>query len=195
MAASTTTTSIVLNWTAAGGANSTGQKVERSLAGAGTYTTLATLNATATTYTDNTAVVDTVYDYRIVNICEVGGPTSSGTQDIVDITCVSLTTSVSGLTVSGEYGELLNETQWSAFAIYDESGATEIQSIDPLPSGQGAGAYNSTDAGMNYNTNYILRATLTAPNGTIKKCDVSFSTGAAPACDAPTNLSVSVAGA
>lgn len=194
MAASTTTTSIVLNWTAAGGANSTGQKVERSPAGAGTYTTLATLNATATTYTDNTAIVDTVYDYRIVNICSVGGPTSSGTQDIVDITCVSLTTNVQGLIVDGEYGELLNETQWSAFAIYDESGASVIQALS-VPGDQTAGAYTSTDAGMEYNTNYILRATLTAPNGTTKKCDVSFSTGAAPACDAPTNLSVSVAGA
>lgn len=194
MAASTTTTSIVLNWTAAGGANSTGQKVERSLAGAGTYTTLATLSASATTYTDNSAVVDTVYDYRIVNICEVGGPTSSGTQDIVDITCVSLTTSVSGLTVSGEYGELFNETAWQSFDIYDESGAAVIQAL-AVPGDQNPGSYNSTDAGMEYNTNYILRATLTAPNGTIKKCDVSFSTGAAPACDAPTNLSVSVAGA
>lgn len=194
MAASTTTTSIVLNWTAAGGANSTGQKVERSPAGAGTYTTLATLNATATTYTDTSAVVDTVYDYRIVNICSVGGPTSSGTQDIVDITCVSLTTNVQGLIVDGEYGELFNETQWAAFGIYDESGASEIQALT-VPGDQNAGAYTSTDAGMEYNTNYILRATLTAPNGTTKKCDVSFSTGAAPACDAPTNLSVSVAGA
>jgi len=191
MATSTTTTSIVLNWTPAGGSNSTGQEVQRSPAGAGTYTTLATLGPTINTYTDTTAVVDTVYDYQIVNICAVGGPTSSGTSDIVDISCVSLTANVQGLIVDGEYGELFNDTSWLSFDILDETGASVIQALT-VPTGQGAGLYTSTDAGMSYDTNYILRATLTAPNGTIEKCDVPFSTGAQPDCEAPTNLTVSV---
>ena len=192
MASSTTTTSIVLNWTAAGGANSTGQQVQRSAFGAGSWSTLATLNATATTYTDNTAIVDVVYDYRIVNICSVGGPTASGTDDIVEITCVSLNAEASGLIIAGSYGEIFNETQWFRFDILDEGGTTVIQS-GTVPSGQDPGDYSFTDAGIDYNTNYIVRATLTAPNGATKKCDVSVSTGAAPTCDAPTNLSVSLA--
>lgn len=192
MAASTTTTSIVLNWTAAGGTNSTGQEVQRSPYGAGTFTTITTLSATAATYTDTTAIVDTVYDYKIVNICEVGGPTSGGTQDIADITCVTLTTNVSGLTVSGEYGQLFNDTAWNSFGIFNEAGTTLVQALT-VPLDQQPGSYSSTDAGITYNTNYILRATLIAPNGLTKRCDVSFSTGAAPACDAPTNLTVAVA--
>jgi hypothetical protein len=193
MASSTTTTSIVLNWTAAGGANSTSQQVQRSPFGAGSWSTLNTLSPSANTYTDSTAVVDTVYDYRIVNVCSVGGPTASSTDDIVEITCVTLSAGVSGLIISGEYGELFNETQWSSLDLLDEGGTAVIQSANPSPNGQNAGPYQFTDAGVDYNTNYIVRAALVAPNGTIKKCDVSVSTGAAPSCDAPTNLSVSLA--
>ena len=192
MAASTQTTSVVLNWTAAGGANSTGQQVLRTLYGANSYSTLATLSASATTYTDTTAVVDTVYEYKIVNICEVGGPTEGGRVNIVEITCVTVTTNVSGLIISGEYGDLLNDTAWDDFAIYDSTGNDLIQQLT-VPGDQSSGAWTATDAGIDYNTSYIVRATLVAPNGTTKDCDVSVSTGAAPACDAPTNLTVSVA--
>jgi hypothetical protein len=192
MAASTQTTSIVLNWTAAGGANSTGQQVLRTLYGANSYSTIATLSASAQTYTDTTAVVDTVYEYKILNICETGGPTEGGRVNIVDITCVTVTTNVSGLIISGEYGELLNDTAWDDFAIYDSTGNTLIQQLT-VPGGDQAGAWTATDAGIDYNTSYIVRATLVAPNGTTKDCDVSVSTGSAPACDAPTNLTASVA--
>ena len=192
MAASTQTTSIVLNWTAAGGANSTGQQVLRTLYGANSYSTLATLSASAATYTDTTAVVDTVYEYKIVNICEVGGPTEGGKVNIVDITCVTVTTNVSGLIISGEYGEILNDTAWHDFAIYDSTGNDLVQPL-AVPGGDQAGTWTATDVGIDYNTSYIVRATLIAPNGTTKDCDVSVSTGSAPACDAPTNLTVSVA--
>lgn len=192
MAASTQTTSVVLNWTAAGGANSTGQQVLRTLYGANSYSTLATLGASAITYTDTTAVVDTVYEYKIVNICDVGGPTEGGRVNIVDITCVTVTTSVTGLIISGGYGELFNDTAWNDFAIYDSTGNTLIQQL-AIPGDDQAGTWTATDAGIDYNTSYIVRAALVAPNGTTKDCDVSVSTGAAPACDAPTNLSVSIA--
>lgn len=192
MAASSNTTSVVLNWTAAGGANSTGQQVLRSVYQANNFSTLATLSASAVTYTDTTAVVDTVYEYKIVNICEVGGPTEGGRVNIVEITCVSVTTNVGGLIISGEYGELLNDTAWDDFAIYDSTGNSLIQQLT-VPGDQQPGSWTATDAGIDYNTSYIVRATLVAPNGTTKDCDVSVSTGAAPACDAPTNLTVSVA--
>lgn len=192
MAASTTTTSIVLNWTAAGGANSTGQKVQRAPYGTGSYVDLTTLSATATTYTDTTAVIDTVYDYRIVNICEVGGPTNGGRATIVDITCPTVTATASGLIISGEYTDALNESQFQSINLLD-SEETVLQTI--ALSGNQPDTYAFTDAGVTYNANYIVRLVLVAPDGTTKDCDTSVSTGAAPACDAPTNLSVSVAGA
>ena len=189
MAASTTTTSIVLNWTAAGGANSTGQKVQRSAYGANSYSDLATLSATATTYTDTTAVVDTVYDYRIVNICEVGGPTNGGRATIVDITCPTVTATVAGLIISGEYTDALNESQFQSINLLD-SEETVLQTIGL--SGNQPDTYAFTDAGVTYSANYIVRLVLVAPDGTTKDCDTSVSTGAAPSCDAPTGLTVQV---
>jgi hypothetical protein len=190
MAASTTTTSIVLNWTAAGGANSTGQRVERSAYGANSYSTLATLSASATTYTDATALIDTVYDYRIVNICEVGGPTNGGRVAIVDITCPTVVANVSGLIISGEYGDTANESEYQSLKLLN----TEEDELQTLTvTGDAAGTYTFTDAGIDYNTAYIVRAIIVAPNGTTKNCDTSVSTGNAPACDAPTGLTVQVA--
>ena len=190
MAASTTTTSIVLNWTAAGGANSTGQRVERSAYGANSYSTLATLSASATTYTDNTALIDTVYDYRIVNICEVGGPTNGGRVAIVDITCPTVVANVSGLIISGEYGDTANESEYQSLKLLN----TEEDELQTLTvTGDAAGTYTFTDSGIDYNTAYIVRAVIVAPDGTTKNCDTSVSTGNAPACDAPTGLTVQVA--
>lgn len=189
MAASTTTTSIVLNWTAAGGANSTGQKVQRSPYGTNSYSDIATLSATATTYTDTTAVIDTVYDYRIVNICEVGGPTNGGRATIVDITCPTVTATASGLIIGGGYGAATNQTELQSINLLD-SEENNLQTIEL--SGNQPGDYGFTDAGVTYNANYIVRLVLIAPNGTTKDCDTSVSTGAAPACDAPTGLTVQV---
>ena len=189
MAASTTTTSIVLNWTAAGGANSTGQRVERSAFGANSYSTLATLSASATTYTDTTALIDTVYDYRIVNICEVGGPTNGGRVAIVDITCPTVVATASGLIISGEYGATANESEYQSLQLLNTN-EDVLQTL--AVTGAAAGTYTFTDAGVDYSTAYIVRAVIVAPNGTTKDCDTSVSTGTAPACDAPTGLTVTV---
>ena len=189
MAASTTTTSIVLNWTAAGGANSTGQQVQRSPFGVNSYSTIATLNATATTYTDTTAIIDTVYDYRIVNICEVGGPTNGGRATIVDITCPTVTATASGLIIAGSYGDTTNESEYQSIKLLNQA-EDELQAL--AISGNQPGDYTFTDAGIEYDTTYIVRAVIVAPDGTTKDCDTSVSTGAAPSCDAPTGLTVQV---
>lgn len=190
MAASTTTTSIVLNWTPAGGSNSTGQRVQRSPYNANSYTDLATLGPAIDTYIDTTAVVDTVYDYRIVNICEVGGPTNGGRATIVDITCPDVTANAAALIISGEYTDALNESQFQSINLLD-SGENILQTI--ALSGDAPDTYAFTDAGVTYNTNYIVRLVLVTPDGTTKDCDTSVSTGAAPACDAPTGLTAQVA--
>lgn len=193
MAISTTTTSITLNWTPAGGANSLSQSVQRSPKGAGTWTNLATgLGAAVSTYTDNTAIKDTAYDYRIVNICSVGGPTNSGTSYVVDITCPTVTAIASGLIIGGSYGDTFNDVSYVDAKLFDVTGTAEIQPLNPTPAGNAPGDYAFTDAGVEYSTDYIVRFYVT-DGTTIKECDTPVSVGAAPTCDAPTGLTAVVA--
>lgn len=194
MAASSTTTSITLNWTAAGGANSQSQDVQRRVFGTTSWNTIANLNPSVETYTDTTALVDTSYEYQIVNNCTVGGPTAGGTAGDTFITCVVFTANASGLNIVGEYQELFNDTAWSKLELRDSTGNTVIQSAPSggVPSGQDPGSYQFTDTGVDYETDYTVRATLVAPDGTTKDCDVSVTTGVAPSCDAPTGLTVQV---
>ena len=195
MAASANTTAITLNWTAAGGANSVNQDVQRRVFGSTTWATIQTVGPTTNTYVDASALVDTSYEYQIVNNCSVGGPTSGGTAGDTFITCVTFIANAQGLSIIGEYGELFNDTAWSKLQLFDSTGNTVIQSAPAtgVPTGQTAGGYQFTDAGVDYETDYIVRASLIAPDGTTKDGDVSGSTGVAPSCDAPTGLTATVA--
>lgn len=67
--------SVELEWTPAGG-SVTSQKVYRGLQG-GSLTLIATVSATATTYTDTTVAANTSYDYMVQSICSAGGPVDS----------------------------------------------------------------------------------------------------------------------
>ena len=192
MASSTNTTSIVLNWTAAGGANSTGQEVHRSLRGANSYSSIASLGASATTYTDTTALADVEYDFKIVNICTTGGPTDSGRVNVISITCPTATTVATGLIITGEYGDTFNDVTYTDIQLLNAS-EDLIQTYDTSSTPVGPGNYAFTDAGVDYNTAYIVRLRVETALGSTKNCDFAISTGAAPACDAPTGLTVSVA--
>lgn len=74
--------SVTLNWTPWGGAIATSQKVQRKLVG-GSYSTIATVGPSVNTYTDNTAIYDTGYMYRILTVCSTGVETPSSEINVV----------------------------------------------------------------------------------------------------------------
>ena len=81
-----------LNWTPAGGQTTTGQQVQRK-SGGGAFSTIATIGAAVSTYTDSTASDNIAYTYQIVNVC------SNGTVDSNDViicnpTCPTVTETV-----------------------------------------------------------------------------------------------------
>lgn len=77
--------SVVLTWTPAGGAV-TSQKVYRG-PDPGSLALLATVSASATTYTDTTVAANTAYVYMVQSVCSIGGPSDS---DPVNVTTGNL---------------------------------------------------------------------------------------------------------
>ena len=71
-------TGVALGWTD-NSANETGFEIDRSAAGAGSWSTIHTTAAGVTSYTDTTAVNGTSYDYRVRAVNAVGGSAYTAT--------------------------------------------------------------------------------------------------------------------
>jgi hypothetical protein len=69
---------IPLTWIPAGGFNSTGQQVQYKPEG-GVWTTFQTVAPAISSITITGLLDNTVYEFRIVNLCADGGPTPSPT--------------------------------------------------------------------------------------------------------------------
>lgn len=178
---------INLSWTPAGGATSTGQTVQRKLASSGTWTDLATgLSASANSYADTTASDNTLYDYRILNICSVGGPTPGSTVQADKIICPTITLA------NPQTGEQDTIT-WTVAATSGDVNITEVLIIkggttletNPVNSqGPASGTY---DTGLDFGSTYTVRAVLSDGVFT-QNCENTITIGSAPGCGAPTNL-------
>ena len=186
---------IVLNWTPTNNATSTGQQVQRKVAGTTTWATLATVGPAIATYTDTTAVNNVLYDYRIVNICSVGGSGGSAVTQANSILCPSATvtnpqTSTANTLVIS-FPTLTGAISYDSIQLFASNGTTSVQGpFDISGFGQGAGTH--TFSGLSYSTSYVIK--ITVSDGTFfKVCPYNGSVGTAPLCGAPTNLTATLA--
>jgi hypothetical protein len=184
---------IVLNWTPANNPTSTGQLVQRRLAGTISWGTLATVSATTATYTDSTAADNTLYDYQIVNTCSVGGPTASGVVQANNIICPTVTTdnpqTGAADTIVVSYPNLTGSVEYSSISLMEQDTTTLVDGPHAL-SGQGSGTYTFS-TGLQYDTVYYVLIVLS--DGTFTKdCLVQTGVGSAPDCGAPSNLTATV---
>ena len=181
---------IILTWTPTNNATSTGQQVQRKVAGTTTWTTLATVGAAIATYTDTTAANNVLYDYRIVNVCSVGGPTGSGViqQDAILCPTITVTNPQTGAanTLVVSYPTLTGAISYDSIQLFASNGTTSLAGpFDISGSGQGAGTYTFTS--LAYTTSYVVKIGVT--DGVFTKfCPANGSVGSAPACGAPLNL-------
>lgn len=172
---------INLSWVPAGGTNSIGQKVQRR-SGGSAFADIATLSASASTYSDTTAVDNVLYTYQIVNICEVGGPVDSGDVLKGVPVCPTVEETVDRTSVTLSFPGL------SGDAIYNDT--VEVDGIGTYPtSGTNGGFTVSFDGSYSQTYNYTFSVSVGDETAI---CNGSVTIGDAPACPAPTGLSATI---
>jgi hypothetical protein len=164
---------IILNWTPVNDANSTGQIVQRSLASGGGWSDIASLAPPENTYSDTTVVLNTLYTYRIVNVCLEGGPTESSTvtkgkPDCPDLLDPSLSSGSATIFLP----TLTGDAVYGAYSLLDSTNTLVVDgAISPNPSFQGPLAQVLSGLGSNENYTYTFEVIV----GTDKiVCEKSF---------------------
>ena len=178
---------INLSWTPASGTNVTGQLVQRKTSTT-SFSTIVTLNATASSYSDTTAANNTVYLYQIVTQCAVGGPTDGADVCAAKLVCPTITTSVT-----------LDDVNFTLPAIGGQDVIyTTVQIFAPglisahLENVNSAGPYTFT-RDLEWDTAYTYTVTIQAVGCTqVLTCTGSFTIPPQPACAAVTGLTATV---
>lgn len=195
---------IIVTWTAGGGTNVVNQIVRRSISGANSYSILATVGATTTSYTDNTAANNTLYDYQIITNCNTGGPTINigGYPSTIYIDCGSSDISASAQYNSFSqiyypeitftiYNRLNTDTKTYTYQWKDSGGTALDYQYTVNTQNAVTGTINSDQNGnaLNFNTTYVLHVTFrSTDNLHSRDCTFSVTTPAQPVCDPATGL-------
>lgn len=178
-----------LNWTAGGGGNSTGQRVDYKQNSSATWLQFGgLLSPSANTVTVTGLLDNVIYDFRIVNLCSDGGPTNSPVDTKVLITCPSVTYTDLPTSIAYQFSHLGGDVTKYVVELLNAAGTAVLDTKTHLaPSGTIA----STFTGLTPSTNYGVRITVYAGTSFqfAKTCPVSNRTTAAPnPCNAPTNV-------
>lgn len=184
---------INLSWTPAGGPTSTGQTVQRKLASASTWSDLATgLAPTANSYADTTAADNTLYDYRVLNICSAGGPSAGGTAQADNQVCPTVTATVPATgeedVINWTVGNTSGDNTITTVVIIDNTSAV----VNTTNVNSQTGTSGTYDTGQAYGETFTIRATITDGVFT-KTCDATVTIGSQPTCGAPTGLTATPA--
>lgn len=173
--------SITLNWTPAGGPNSTGQQVQRKTIG-GTFATIANLNADVATYVDNTAADGILYVYQILNICSSGGQTDSLDVQAIKFVCPSVNVQVIGVEANFVLPPLTGSASYLSFQVFDTNNVSVFST-----SLAGQTAQNIDVVDLSYDSEYTYIITLVAGTKS-QECSGGFVTLPETSCIAPGNV-------
>lgn len=182
-------TSFDLNWTPAGGLNSTGQQVQYKAAVSSTWIVATTLNASADSYTISDLNDNTIYDFRIVNMCSYGGPTPGSSFQTINFVCPTIIVTPTYNSVSFSFTHLGGSvTQYRVDLLNGAGTSTIAFKTISSPSGTVADSFT----GLSTETNYQLR--LTPKAGTFsEQCPLEpFTTAPYPTCNIPADLTVEI---
>lgn len=180
---------VQLNWSlAAVGAPSTGQQVQYRLKGDTDWTTAATVAASVTTYTVTPLLDNELYEFRIVNVCSIGGPTPSGVIEKIKISCPAVTVGKTYERVTYSFASLDADIVDYLVILRNAADTADIASIVKVNGGTVSGEFT----GLSASTAYKVRVVPRTASSAYTKTDcaaIDVTTDAAPACNAPTGVS------
>jgi hypothetical protein len=181
--------SFILNWTPAGGLNSTGQQVQYKLSTSSTWITAATLGSSANTYTISSLLDNTIYDFQIVNLCTYGGPTTGSTFQTIKLTCPTVTATPTYNSVSFGFPDLGASVTDYRVDLLNAAGSSIIAFKNFTSLGT---SISDNFMGLSPTTGYNLRVTVKAGSYTNVCALVPFTTDPTPTCNAPSSLTVTI---
>lgn len=175
-----------ITWNPAPGTNSLSQSVQYKLASSPTWLTFSTETPGIASKTITGLIANTIYDFKIVDNCAVGGAVSSATDTKILFSCPIVTITPTFNSVGFSFDNLYaNIAKYVVQLLTADGnsvlGTISITNITPA-------TFSDSFTGLTDNTTYKLRVTLYAGtdlqfNGLCSA--TSFTTGAAPICGVP----------
>jgi hypothetical protein len=178
---------IPLTWIPAGGFNSTGQQVQYKPEG-GVWTTFQTVAPAISSITITGLLDNTVYEFRIVNLCADGGPTPSPTVlTQIYISCPAPTFILSTNSIQYSFAHLGAQVTKYTVELLSAANVVLQTKTHLAPSG----TISETFTGLSPNTNYNVRVNVFAGDTQqySRTCASSSQTTTSPSvCAAPANV-------
>ena len=177
-----------LTWTPVITGNVTAQRAsfrQKSVGGAFLTTGFSPANdlSTAATTTSHGSLTDnTIYEFKISNVCTTGGPTdnSNGVIEQIVFACISPSTCQTTTTATASYTGLPSDITKVRFSLLNFDGSSLLQG--PIVVNTSAGSCSNIFSGLTPDTAYIIRVEFVALiNGvevtsTLNTCQVSVTT-------------------
>lgn len=176
-----------LTWTPASGNTSTGQQVQYRVKGDPTYTIFSTLGIAASTETVTGLLPNKIYEFRILNVCNVGGPTPSSIRENILLTCPIVTVAKDYSSITASFPDLGGDiTSYEVFLQTSGGGSFDGTTIYAPFASTVTATFN---ANISPSTTYLVKVVPYAGQYSKSNCaTTSVTTDATPACLAPTNV-------
>lgn len=191
---------IVLNWSPGAGATSQVVRYKLSTVSAtpdSNWTVHSTVSGSTNTVTINGLSDNLIYDFQIVTNCSGGTASPSTTTQQINIICPTVTVTATNTTISYSFPAVGGSTTGYTVKLYNSAGTSELSSQTPAGTTTLTGTFSNPEGGpiiIAAGTAYKIRVIVTA--GAFSKTDCAFvdiTTSTTPSCNAPTDLTATLA--
>ncbi len=146
----------IVNWEIDTNFNIDEQLVQYKVSTSSTWITASTVSATTTNYTITSLLDDILYNIRVVSDCRYGGPAPSIIQNIINITCPSITLSSTTNSISYSFTNSSIYNTGFIINLLNSDNTIILNTQNPLISTSISGIFTGLDLNTSYNIQLII---------------------------------------